>query len=632
MARNGEWGRWQAGLAALAVPLGGALFDLGLRWRDIRQFSGDGLRLYLLSILASLLLYRGMEGLLHLVQRRGWRRTGLVLTGLAALGWAGNLLVTYGHYLANRTMPSLFTCFYIRSEPRQALVMAWDALGWREAVAFLALAGLIASCLHLATRLPRRPWSLPWPGKALHAALASGLILHGASAVAAHDQCLLPELNTLALSSRYLWQESKGLNTHTFRLWPRTPEAVPGPLPPAPLNVLLILGESLRPQSMGLYGYHRATTPGLDAFSARHPERCLAFRRAYTNATSTLISVPSLLTGRSPLATGRERASAPLLWQWGQAAGLSTFYITSHGLAWGGMGDFLSAPPPDFLWDKAASGQPAVRDLGIDDHLTVARAVAQLDSLQRQGRPFLGVVHLNTNHYPYNVDRRYRRWDGSPQDLYDGTVLEMDAHIGRLLEALEAQGSLDRTLVIVASDHGEAFKEHGTVGHFYSQFTETISVPLWVVLPPALASRAVAARANLPQPVQNLDLLPTILDALGCLDAPTSARQAGALEGRSLLRPLPPDRDILVSNAEEMLQGWGLSLVKGRLHYTLQSAAKPPAEACFDLEADPEERHDLWPGLPPAKRRELRSRFLALPHGRTVVKALFPDTPEPASP
>jgi arylsulfatase A-like enzyme len=317
------------------------------------------------------------------------------------------------------------------------------------------------------------------------------------------------------------------------------------------------------------------------------------------------------------------RSEAPLLWEWARAAGMKTFMVSSQDLSWCAMDRFLNTPPPDLFWDKRSSGQGYYRDWGIDDRFTVDRAIQQLESFARFEDPFVGVIHLNTNHYPYNTAPAYQRWKKNNLDLYDNTVLEMGMHTGRILKTLKDLGMLDNTVVIFTSDHGEAFEEHGYVAHFYCHYIETISVPIWMYLPPAaLRDRdKTPLYANLKANVQNLDLLPTMLDLLGIHDQPKVQPLLRQMQGMSLLRRLPKDRNILSTNTDEVLPyDVGLSLVRNHMHYLLRTASNPPEEDLFNLESDPWEKHSFWKQVPLQNRQAYRSAFDAYPLPARIVQ------------
>ena len=122
-------------------------------------------------------------------------------------------------------------------------------------------------------------------------------------------------------------------------------------------------------------------------------------------------------------------------------------------------------------------------------------------------------------------------------DLYLGAAHQVDASVGRLLDALEARGLREETAILVAGDHGEEFMEHGHLAHYPKLYDELIHVPL-VADVPGGASRQVPEAAG-------LDLLPpTVADLLGV---------PGDFDGQSALPVLrgeePPPEEPVVSVA-----------------------------------------------------------------------------------
>src|SRR5690606_24689825 len=108
----------------------------------------------------------------------------------------------------------------------------------------------------------------------------------------------------------------------------------------------------------------------------------------------------------------------------------------------------------------------------------------------------------------------YVRHPGGPQygdtemDLYHGELHYTDQHLGRLFRELERMPNADRTIVIITSDHGDGFGEHGYINHGQALFADVLHVPLIVYIP-ELPPRRV------PGPVSPMDILPTITDLAG---------------------------------------------------------------------------------------------------------------------
>jgi arylsulfatase A-like enzyme len=162
--------------------------------------------------------------------------------------------------------------------------------------------------------------------------------------------------------------------------------------------------------------------------------------------------------------------------------------------------------------------------------------------------------------------------------LYDSEIREVDASLGRFFEYLEQSGLLDETIVILTSDHGEEFWDHGSCEHVKTVYNELLRVPLFLRIPgsPAQIQRAPVAAS--------ISILPTVLDAIS-LPIPSG------LDGKSLL-----DRDPRMIFSESQFHYDGehrrhFSVVKDDLKLILDS--NQGTAALYDLEADRRERQNL---------------------------------------
>src|SRR5688572_25162116 len=251
-------------------------------------------------------------------------------------------------------------------------------------------------------------------------------------------------------------------------------------------HVLLITIDTLRADRVGAYGYARASTPALDGL-AKNGAR---FDRAFAAAPITQTSHATLLTGRYPQGHGarhngmRIHDSVPTLAERFKAAGFAT-------------GAFVAAFPLDKRFGLArgfeiygdqmprdASGRQANERAG---RAVVDAAIAWLATTGSK-RVFLW-VHLFEPHAPYGDPVNPAFAGLSASDRYDREVTEADAQIGRLLNALGPRRA--RTLIVATSDHGEAFGEHGEIGHSMFVYDTTLRVPLLMEGPNIVAGRAV---------------------------------------------------------------------------------------------------------------------------------------------
>jgi arylsulfatase A-like enzyme len=175
-----------------------------------------------------------------------------------------------------------------------------------------------------------------------------------------------------------------------------------------------------------------------------------------------------------------------------------------------------------------------------------------------------------------------------PRQRYDGEVAFVDQHLGRVLKALEASPFGARTAVVITSDHGEAFSEHGMIRHGFELWEELVRVPL-IVKVPGVPARRVAARRSA------IDVVPTLLDLF---ELPFEARgPTDFLSGRSLLPDLlrpagtnDPERSVFIDMARGPYNAERQSLIERDQKLTVSEGR---VLGLYDLAADPGEKQDL---------------------------------------
>jgi arylsulfatase A-like enzyme len=247
--------------------------------------------------------------------------------------------------------------------------------------------------------------------------------------------------------------------------------------------------------------------------------------------------------------------------------------------------DYAPPAPYDTLYDPdydgPADGSYAFARPYIDHVQSDARDVAARDRLHMQAR-------------------------------YDGEIRYVDAQLERLFAALEASVGLDSSLVVLLSDHGEEFDDHGSMeGHGFTHYEEVLHVPLILRLP----GRQHAGRV-VSEPVELLDVAPTVLDLVG-VPAPA------AFQGRSLARfwnGSPPVDAPAMAYAETEHYGLSIRSLRGARFKLIQTSGEPrnafgaPIRSgyeLYDLTGDPDEQSDLWPDQRDAAQ-PLLSRLEAL--------------------
>lgn len=378
-------------------------------------------------------------------------------------------------------------------------------------------------------------------------------------------------------------------------------------------GIVLVSIDTLRADHVGAYGYDRPTTPRLDALARSGS----LFTDAVSTSSWTLPAHLTMLTGVSAGTHGGTdmnqafNRSVKTVPERLRARGYTTHAVTSH------------------LYVSPVYGLDAGFD-GFDyhqDRRAAEVADRAMDILDRVGdRPFFLFLHFYDPHWHYDApepyraafDRGYRGklsglWQDfsrrepaqvPPEDLrhilalYDGEIRYTDHQLGRILDHLASRG-LDRsTLVLVTSDHGEEFLEHGSWEHQKTLYEEVVRIPL-VVRRPGAGPRREAAQVSL------LDVAPTLLEFAGI--APDSP-----LPGRSLLSPLGEreaagETDHTTDGTHKLFLRAGAG--RWKAIFSLARVDRAVArEEWFDLAADPRETRSVPP--PPAVADPIRARAL----------------------
>jgi arylsulfatase A-like enzyme len=265
-------------------------------------------------------------------------------------------------------------------------------------------------------------------------------------------------------------------------------------------DVVLLTVDALRADHVSAYGYGRPTTPNLDGLAAEGAR----FDAAYCPTPHTSYSVTSMLTGKY---------MRPLL-ALGLGADSETWatYLRRYGYRTGAF-----YPPAVFFIDEQRF--ESFRDSGLgfeyrkvefaDPDLRLAQVRAWLGAPEVQGHPIFLWLHFFEPHEPYVPHPGHIFGDPArPTDVdaYDAEVARADEGIGMIVRAVREVRP--HAVFLVTADHGEEFGDHGGRYHGTTVYEEQVRVPL-VVVGPGVRPRVLGA------PVQTIDLLPTVLSALG---------------------------------------------------------------------------------------------------------------------
>lgn len=365
-------------------------------------------------------------------------------------------------------------------------------------------------------------------------------------------------------------------------------------------DMFLITVDALRADRLGAYGNERGLTPELDALAREGA----VFEAAYAPTPHTSYSVTSLMTGKY---------MRPLLLQgagedsdtW---AGLLRTYEYRTAAFYPPAVFFIDTPRfqgfeqrrLDFEYSKVefAEGEKRLGQIG-----------SYLESQPPGQRLFLW-LHLFGPHEPYEAHEGFD-FGARDVDRYDAEVAFADRTLGEAVRRLRKRSP--DAVILVSADHGEEFGEHGGRYHGTTVYEEQIRVPLLVVAPGSVAPRRIA------EPVQTIDLLPTVLQALA---VPRPAR----IRGRDL-GPLLAGRG---SPAGAVEGDKGLAVAETEDHTLLAEGSfrlicERRIGACqlFDLAEDPGQTRDVSTRHPERfERMRARSRQLAASHGEYETRGL----------
>ena len=382
-------------------------------------------------------------------------------------------------------------------------------------------------------------------------------------------------------------------------------------------NVLIYLIDALRADHLGCYGYDRPVSPNIDDFAAN----ATVFDHAIAQSSWTKSTVGSIFSGMGPSRHGANTATDILpddidtLAERVQRIGWQTAGFITNGV----VSDLFGFDQGFLTYVRLGEDNSSPEIHQLSDRLNT-EIVSWLES-RDENKPFFMYVHASDPHAPYYPRDPYRSrfaadippeiglhdrvtaltqaraevTEHTPDDLlslYDAEIAFNDASFGSLIQAFEQHGVLDSTLVILMSDHGEEFFDHGRWEHGLTLFAEQLNIPLIIKFP---SRQWQGARVG--ATVQQIDILPTVLEVAG-------AEPAIALTGRSLVglvadqgQQQPPTvisvLDKVESRKVEAITWENFKLI----HYIAYDQPRPDVEL-YNLTVDPGEVQNLAPDEP----------------------------------
>ena len=277
--------------------------------------------------------------------------------------------------------------------------------------------------------------------------------------------------------------------------------------------VIFLIWDACRPDHMSFCGYGRKTTPRLDAMK----DRLVWFDNAFAHGTGTSCSMRHIFTGRySSRYMLKKTGIGPFFTNEMLAGGYHALHLNIIGSDFNGVSEvaFLRDMPEDLqkrvkvtqtgerLKDTLNQGdlqqwmarakkmraeagglKPDRRVICYGEQEAPQKVDMLLDYLDNnQAAGTFAYVHMAETHYPWKRYDETSEWGDSHEGLYDGAIAHCDRVTGRLFDGLKARGLMDKTIVIIAADHGTGLGDHGKYAGFHPYY-EQIHVPLIMHIP-----------------------------------------------------------------------------------------------------------------------------------------------------
>ena len=462
------------------------------------------------------------------------------------------------------------------------------------------------------------------------------------------------------------------------------PDSPPQTAAAALPNILLITMDTVRADHTSVYGYQRDTTPNLRALMREAtvytraiavsdftlPTHAALFTGLYPNWSGALavldprpghlaeslrpdaVTLAEILRARG-YRTAEVAANVGFLGQWtGLTRGFSVADLRRPVT-------LSTAERPFYLRAAAQKVLRPILNTGPLERPSMTAwdvntsAVSLLEEMKATAAPFFLFLNYLDAHTPYvpgpPFDKRYPGFDpsmnpGGFHDLklqvgfgkrrllpherahllaqYDGGIAEEDAAIGALLKRLREMGLYDNTLIVITSDHGDTFGEHGLMDHFLGfVYQELVHIPMLIKYP----GQSTPHRSD--DLVSQVDVLPTVLESLG-------VKPHAGLQGRSLLQPAPSPGPVVFSQGTRSgnvgvgnprYAGLRRAIFSGSLKLIHWTSGSPEL---YDVASDPAEENNLYQSDNPRAAelaQRLRGWVAAMPPRKAPTK-LNPST------
>jgi arylsulfatase A-like enzyme len=391
------------------------------------------------------------------------------------------------------------------------------------------------------------------------------------------------------------------------------------------VNVLFILIDTLRADRLGAWNYSRDTSPSLDMAAARG----VRFARQLAQSSWTKCSMASLWTGLYPSRTRVTRFDDVLP----DAARLPAEIFADEGFVTGGVWrngwvaenfgfsqgfELYLRPSPVPLTPGEKRENPSVIHAGSDRD--IIDSFGEFLNVHQQKRWFFYAHMMDIHEYVY--DEASSLFGTGYSDIYDNSIRRLDGLIGHIFGILHQRGQFEKTLVVIASDHGEAFRERGYEGHARTVYPEVTEVPFILSFPFNLEPGIVVRERT-----ENVDIWPTVLELLGLppLEDPDGRSRVPEILAAARGERNPPGSDLAFAHLD---QNWGkrgidaaptIAVASGDFRFvsslSRDEPSAAPTEELFTRVRDPLEIQDIITDHPDLalELRDATSDYLASP-------------------
>jgi len=579
------------------VPLVGVLLDLKRRGARIALFDHDDRVTYAASFAESLCVW----GLLLFAasRRRGWQRqlaaVLFVVMVTFTIGGQSYFFQQYNAYL--NVDVSVFASNFMDSVLNQLVADLPNYL--RAKLPPLGLALLVL----WAARRVIRPARLP----ALTVSPLAPLMLVGSFFIPTQhrsEQASTPD--TLYLNAiGGLLRTQLGYTDQSNQLRPRARNSLPVPallrasVPKR--NVLFIILESVRADTTCIE--HDPSCKRTEATNNLLPDR-YPFTQMRSMDSCTAISLAVLWTGIKPIESRDTLHEWPLIFDYAKSLGYETAYWTSQNMMFGNVRLWVKNLGVDHRVTATDLDPTSDLDMGAPEKFLAEHVSQNIGKLKE---PFMAVIQLSNVHYPYYLDLAqptpFQPWttSKSPEEnahfknFYQNAVWQQDQHIAKMIAALKASPAGKNTVIVYTSDHAEAFREHGQMGHTFSIFDEEVHVPAWIDAPAGTLTdeEAKNLRDKRHEYLFHVDVAPTVLDLMGVPDDPRISEYRAKMPGHSLLRSELTTAPLPLTNCAGVwscaFENWGIMQGPRKL----EARSWDVGWNCYDVETDPFEQSRL---------------------------------------